>query len=265
MRHKDVVPLLGQAIQRLYREGFMDERSLNLWVDEFMISRIATEMLTSHFVAVITESSFSTPDGNEADDASWWGPALDVPATPTSGIVDTLCDPAMICESAVRSIEENFPNPWFPDMRVAIEVEKAASDTKIGFCYISKYLFFILEELLKNSAQAVVKKSATPEDLRRNVIKVTVCADPANVAISISDKGGGIRSEKLDQIWSYTYSTNDEPSEESAGSPVGGWGMGLPLTRLYVSYLGGSLQIRNMPGIGVDTYLFLNRIEIDAD
>jgi len=262
-RHKDVVPLLGQAVQRLYREGFMGEKALNAWVDTFMTSRIATEMLTSHFVAITeAETSMNTPDASAAME-SWWGPVL-VPEE-SAGIVDIKCDPAKVCMDAARIVQNTFPNPWFPDVKVPIEVEKAVGSTEIGFCYISKYLFFIIEELLKNSARAVIESSNSAEELSRKSIKVTVCADERNVAISICDKGGGIRSDNLGQIWSYAYSNWNEQTDvpQSQGSPVGGVGMGLPLTRLYVGYLGGSLDICNMPGIGVDTYLFLNRIEID--
>lgn len=262
-RHKDVVPLLGQAIQRLYREGFMDEKDLNTWVDEFMISRIATEMLTSHFMAITESARGSQDDLDHSAADSWWGPVLDVPQAPT-GIVDTQCDPAQICMQAAKSVEERF--------NVSIEVEKAEWNNKIGFCYISKYLFHIVEELLQNSARAVVESSSSKEEIQRKALKVTVCADQKNVSISIVDKGGGMRSSHLSggKIWSYAYSdwpgTMLHPSEvpESKGSPVGGVGMGLPLSRLYVGYLGGSLDIMNMPGIGVDTYLFLNRIEIDT-
>merc|ERR1719373_108633 len=38
-------------------------------------------------------------------------------------------------------------------------------------------------------------------------------------------------------------------------------GMGLPLTRLYTQYLGGSLDIMSIPGVGVDTFLQLRRID----
>lgn len=263
-RHKKVMPLLAKAVQRLYREGVMEETALNSWVDEFMVSRISTEMLTSHYVACVEDDIGQARAGE-----SWWGPDLTVPQKAT-GIVDTQCDPAEICFQAAASVQRSFQTPWGPDAPVAIQVEKASSDS-IGFCYISKYLFFILEELLRNSARAVVKSSTTPEQLRRNIIKVTVCADEKNVAISICDRGGGIDGKDVDNVWSYVYSTSHENDgewqaaiEKGTISPLAGLGMGLPLSRLYVRYLGGTLEVMNMPGIGVDVYLHLNRIDVDA-
>jgi len=255
-RHKAVVPLLGQAIQRLYREGFMLEKDLNAWVDEFMSSRIATEMLTAHFSAVTSAHESQNSDQDRLD--SWWGPVTPLPER-TTGIVDTDCNPAEVCRLAAECVQKQFP-----DGMVQIDVEEAAVDKKIAFCYISKYLFFILEELLKNSARAVLSRSSTPEARQRNVIRVSVCADPKNVAISICDTGGGIRAENLQKIWSYSYTTRDETEVDLDGGPLSGYGMGLPLARLYVKYLGGSLDVMNMPGSGVDAYLFLNRIELGS-
>lgn len=253
-RHKAVVPLLGQAIQRLYQEGFMLEKDLNAWVDEFMSSRIATEMLTAHFSAVT--SAHESQNSDRLD--SWWGPVSQVLEKRT-GIVDTDCDPAEVCRAAAECVRNQFPPGSFE-----IEVEEASVDKGIAFCYISKYLFFILEELLKNSARAVLSRSSTPDELERNIIRVSVCADPKNVAISICDTGGGIRAENLQKIWSYSYTTRDETEVDLDGGPLSGYGMGLPLARLYVQYLGGSLDVMNMPGSGVDLYLFLNRIELGA-
>ncbi|CBZ55669.1 Pyruvate dehydrogenase kinase, isoenzyme 2,related [Neospora caninum Liverpool] len=43
-------------------------------------------------------------------------------------------------------------------------------------------------------------------------------------------------------------------------SPLAGFGCGLPLSRLYASYLGGRLEILSLPFHGSDAYLYLNRI-----
>jgi hypothetical protein len=39
-----------------------------------------------------------------------------------------------------------------------------------------------------------------------------------------------------------------------------GFGVGLPLSRVYAKYFGGSLEILSMNGFGTDAYLFLNRV-----
>ncbi|CAN0423398.1 unnamed protein product [Discosporangium mesarthrocarpum] len=37
--------------------------------------------------------------------------------------------------------------------------------------------------------------------------------------------------------------------------------MGLPLSRLYARYFGGSLKLRPMEGYGTDAYLHLHRLQ----
>ena len=43
--------------------------------------------------------------------------------------------------------------------------------------------------------------------------------------------------------------------------PLAGLGFGLPLARCYAEYLGGSLRMLSMPGLGVDMVLQLHRGE----
>lgn len=38
-----------------------------------------------------------------------------------------------------------------------------------------------------------------------------------------------------------------------------GFGMGLPLSRLYARYFGGSLKLRPLEGYGTDAYIHLHR------
>lgn len=40
-----------------------------------------------------------------------------------------------------------------------------------------------------------------------------------------------------------------------------GFGMGLPLSRLYARYFGGSLKLRPLEGYGTDAYIHLHRCD----
>merc|ERR1712061_192685 len=108
-----------------------------------------------------------------------------------------------------------------------------------------------------------VHTSGNPDEIMKRPITVTVCADDTQVAIRISDQGGGVSFGNAQRIWSYVFSTSNQSHEDYIGkaSPLSGWGMGLPLGRLYMRYLGGSLEFMNVPGVGVDAYLFLSRIQ----
>lgn len=249
-RHKAVPALLGEALRKLHLEDVEDVAKVNAlqgWADTFLVHRISTEMLTSHYVAVIEGAR-----GDQSESSS------------KVGIVDTKCHPSKICEEAAAQVMASFP-----DVVIHVQANNCTeTQNEIEFSYIPRYLFHVVQELLQNSARASSEaRKANPDSVGGppHVI-VTVCADRQQVAIRISDEGGGVPFTVHKKIWSYFFSTADQAFEDYAytDSPLSGWGMGLPLGRLYALYLGGSLELMNMPGIGVDAYLFLNRIDVNA-
>lgn len=56
---------------------------------------------------------------------------------------------------------------------------------------------------------------------------------------------------------------NSEPGAENTFA-FAGYGMGLPLSRLYARYFGGSLKLRPLEGYGTDTYIHLHRRVVDG-
>jgi pyruvate dehydrogenase kinase 2/3/4 len=42
-------------------------------------------------------------------------------------------------------------------------------------------------------------------------------------------------------------------------APLAGLGYGLPLSRVYCQYWGGSLNLMSMEGLGTDVYIHLNK------
>ncbi|KAG7369538.1 mitochondrial branched-chain alpha-ketoacid dehydrogenase kinase [Nitzschia inconspicua] len=125
-----------------------------------------------------------------------------------------------------------------------------------------------------------------------------IIADSPNnedVIIKVMDEGGGIPRSRLDQIWSYLYTTaknkvqemvlqlpqangsntqsdgdNDESSRKDvasaaaalAKSPIlAGLGFGLPMSRAFARYFGGDLDIISLEGYGTDAYVYVRRLE----
>jgi len=261
-RHMPVVALLAEAVRKMtLSDPWMEGDDFQSWADTFLLSRISTEMLTSHYMAVVDWHDSVTE-------------AAELLGSDHIGIVDTKCNPGKICEEAAKTVQAMYANPQCPkqghdDLKVEVHCHsESGSEEAIAFSYIPKYLFYIVRELIKNSARATVE--ACEVDGRRSLserpIVVTVCADQKQVAIRIADQGGGFPFGKADEIWSYLFSTSKQPFQEylESGSPMAGWGVGLALGRLYARYLGGSLQLMNVPGTGVDAYLFLRRIDPSA-
>ncbi|KAN0071154.1 Branched-chain alpha-ketoacid dehydrogenase kinase/Pyruvate dehydrogenase kinase [Elaphomyces granulatus] len=101
-------------------------------------------------------------------------------------------------------------------------------------------------------------------------------ASSQSITIRIRDRGGGIPPEVLPNVWSYSFSTfSDNVSTSSNGnidalnsisgsggnmSSIAGLGYGLPLSRAYAEYFGGSIAVQSLWGWGTDVYLTLQGI-----
>jgi len=148
------------------------------------------------------------------------------------------------------------------------------------FTYVPSHLFFIMNELLKNSARAVIEQhNKTLTSLPP--IKVIVSKGEEDVSIKIEDEGGGIRRSDLDYIWSYNFSTATTPTEiltvpsqedvltfgtlRCERTALYGYGMGLPLSRLHARYFGGDLHLESMEGYGTDAYVHIPCLGVKSE
>ncbi len=78
------------------------------------------------------------------------------------------------------------------------------------FCYVPSHLHHMIFELLKNSLRAVVESSGIDrEDYPE--IKMVFAEGNEDLTIKISDEGGGIARSGIPLIWSYMYTTAENP------------------------------------------------------
>ena len=174
--------------------------------------------------------------------------------------------PAVIAEDAVRQAtllcERQFG--------VAPEV-KIVGRTDLSFEYVPDHVFYILLELLKNSMRASCERQLAADADEPSVIRVIVADGEKNedVALKISDEGGGIARSDLNKVWSYLYTTASKDVQESGftadgtdfvGAPLAGLGYGLPISRAYARYFGGDLTLMSMEGFGTDAFVYLSRL-----
>lgn len=256
-RHRKVTPLLSEVFRDIYADkDEEEERRLNQWAEAFMKSRISTEMLTAHFAA--SAAATDAAAAAAAEQGAPQQPQERAQRPGCIGIVDTRCDPGEICELAAREAVKPYDGvEGFEDLVIQVQKPK----NKIEFSYIPQYLRYIVQELLQNSIRATLDVAAHRNDAQRRPIQVKIAADQQQVAICISDKGGGLPTGYADRVWSYAFSTASRRCHIQGRSPLSGRGLGLPLSRLYAGYLGGSFEVMNVTGVGVDAYLFLNRID----
>jgi hypothetical protein len=71
------------------------------------------------------------------------------------------------------------------------------------FPYILSHFEYIIGELLRNSIQAVIEQRQS-KDARPPPIEVLLCETAQHVIIRISDQGGGIPTEILPHLWSFS-------------------------------------------------------------
>lgn len=251
-RMRTVIPNLAVAMRTLQETQGYSEAKIGQWLDSFLLSRIGTEMLTSQYMAC-AEAATNPKRGRH-------------------GIVDDRCDPAAICNQAGRHAKKLCRQHFALDQDVEIRVvssESGALGRRIHFPYVPQYLFYIMVELLKNSARATVEVcKGDPQKMKERPIIITVSADPSEVAIRVHDRAGGIPFSVADRVWSYMFSTASQSGDakdfSQQGTPLAGYGVGLPLSRLYARYLGGSLHLQTLPGVGTSAYLYLKRLEHEA-
>ena len=269
-RGRDMVPLMLKGFYRLVRSpgSNIDETFTNKFMNEFLLNRIGSNVLMSQYLAVAT-----------GDD----------PPHPTS-IVDPHCKVTEICRETARDVRQLCHEET--GFRPTIKVESYFGQDMNNFAFIPGAISYILRELLKNSAVATAKQHQTkkhkksPRLVEDNSISVIVCADESRVMIHVGDRAGGIPFEVGQHIWSYLYSTkeqrkqqeeentdmdmdmdkedkqqyDDDHLESTAATALGGFGVGLPLSRLYANYLGGTINLVSLPGYGTHAYVFLPRL-----
>lgn len=243
---RDMRHVLGNAMHRLAMERGDDfgQSWADPWLDKFLLNHIGTDMLISQYIACLKGSAAGT----------------------MAGIINPKLDVAQTCRSVVAEVLDICDNETGLAPMIKVEAHSALGEDKgvPHFSFIPGYLRFILQEMLKNSCRATALKVRSPRELKKRPISVIVCADHHRVAIRISDQAGGIPFDVGKDVWSYMFSTTGKGVKYGEkATPLAGYGFGLPLSRLYARYLGGSLKLVSLPGYGTSVDLFLARVSSD--
>ncbi|RXN22591.1 3-methyl-2-oxobutanoate dehydrogenase [lipoamide] mitochondrial [Labeo rohita] len=242
--HKDVVTMLAEGFREC-RKHILDETLVRSFLDTTLTSRLGIRMLATHHIALHEDN----PD--------------------FVGIICRRLSPKKIIEKWVDFARRLCEHQYGNSPRVRINGHVAAR-----FPFIPLPLDYILPELLKNAMRATMESHL---DTPYNVpdVVVTIANNDTDFVIRISDRGGGIPHSILDQVMDYHFSTAEQSTQDPRMSnlfntitnsgpqsgPMHGFGFGLPTSRAYAEYLGGSLAIQSMQGIGTDVYLRLRHID----
>jgi signal transduction histidine kinase len=234
---RTVVVLLAQAMLKLreqdsetYTVAFADH-----FMNAFLLNRIGCIVLMTQYMSCLGGHLRAT------------------------GLMDSNCDVGRICTETASAVQDVCEESTGRRPEVLVQTYSAVG-TDCGapkMAFIPRFLRYIVGEVLKNSCRATVENSPPDLDLHTRPIKIIVCADEEHVALRFTDRAGGIPFHVGSRVWSYLYST---AQRDKAPTQLAGYGVGLPMSRLYARYLGGSLDLRTWPGYGTDAYLVLPRI-----
>lgn len=226
--HEDVVPILSMGLAQTRETLGLDRINQFLW--DHLQARIGSRLITQHHIQLTN------------------------PVGPNFvGCIQTDLSPGKMCEKVVETINGlthiQFGFTPFIKIDMGYEVEIA---------YPPEHLEYMLTELLKNAFMAHCSSGEQVADM--SPITVTVIKSGQGVIVRLRDRGGGIQPENEEDVFKFAYTTVDREGEglvEGVDSSLGGLGFGLPLSKAYAEFFGGSLQLQSYHGWGTDVYLTL--------
>lgn len=294
-RDKDIVPLMCSGMKELIlrKDNNIDEKYTNRFLNEFFLNRIGSNVLMSQYLADATSGLHGDQKLLLNDDVQSSSSNIQNIMSSTSHVDHSIIDPQCNVSDVCRQVATQVTQLCYHEtgFRPTIKVEDTPNPNPDNhFPYIPAALSYMVQEIMKNSAVAtsrkydnakklVSRKTAMSQQQRSNTtaghvpsskdmpISVIVSSDEQRVMIFIGDKAGGIPFEVGQHVWSWLYgerrrSEKGINSEGALGQAtnLGGFGIGLPLSRLFASYLGGTINLISIPGYGTHAYIFLPRL-----
>lgn len=133
---------------------------------------------------------------------SWDYGKSEVPDRPVDCVGEILlhCNAKDIVQRCAAATQELIKKTYGDS--VVLPRIKLEGDLTATFPYIESHIEYIIGELLRNSFQAVIEQrkfhDSTPP------IEVLICETSQHVIVRISDRGGGVPSEVLPCLWSFS-------------------------------------------------------------
>jgi signal transduction histidine kinase len=273
--HLIAIPQLAMGIAETAMH--MSNATADRFMNEMLRSRIGRRVLAEQHIHL--SAAF---DGRMAQDEGW------------IGIVNTLCHASSTVRQCADLATEIFRESYTDKTGVLPPKVVVDGHLNARFTYIPDHLEYILVELLKNSMRFTFEKHA-PKELQELVkdstssstlsgtdaepvvapiqtdvilpeIRITIGRSENDITFRVSDQGGGIDKDLLSNLWSYSHASKrlffnfkEMPKlaakvEERIPEMLH-LGLGLPMSRVYANYFGGSITLNSMHGYGTDAYV----------
>jgi len=151
---------------------------------------------------------------------------------------DDACDPASVCEIALRMANSQVKH------RATLSLEcEEIGDVTISASRLSQ----VVINLLTNAAESF---SAADPTINRVELSVRRCGNCA--LVTVRDNGPGIDAATLDRVFEPFFTTK----------PAVGTGLGLSISRQLVDAAGGNVHISSEPGRGTTVTVRLPAVEV---
>ncbi|KAJ1668636.1 [Pyruvate dehydrogenase (acetyl-transferring)] kinase 2, mitochondrial [Coemansia sp. RSA 1813] len=295
LEHSQVIPQLGMGVSEC--ADLVAPEEIDRFMNQMLISRISRRTLAEQHIALseqfdddlrvhlgLLQSTEGFAQMRQAPKGF---------ATQRIGIVRADCNAAQIVHECAHHVAGIYEDAYHlpPGTAPQVIVE---GHTDATFMCIPAHFSYIVHELLKNAMAHVVRRFADTLDAAATVeekgstaqkhhratdpvfppIRVTICSSHSDIVVRVSDQGGGIGPDVLPYIWSFTHPLKAKRlhnfhavhrmearvDETDAVSPLMSFGFGLPMSRVYARYWGGSVSVHSLPGHGVDAYIQLPRL-----
>uniref|UniRef100_A0A4W5Q1E3 Protein-serine/threonine kinase n=1 Tax=Hucho hucho TaxID=62062 RepID=A0A4W5Q1E3_9TELE len=253
-RHNDVVPTMAQGVieyKSVFGQDPVTNQNIQYFLDRFYMSRISIRMLINQHTLVF--------DG-----------ATNPLHPNTIGSIDPHCDVTEVVRDAYQSAKLVCDQYYLSSPDLMLQEMNGKNQTKINnrkqpisIVYVPSHLYHMLFELFKNAMRATIENHEASN--RLPPIQVMVAIGGEDLSIKVSDRGGGVPFRKIENLFSYMYSTAPTPERgEHSQTPLAGFGYGLPISRLYAQYFQGDLQLYSMEGYGTDAVIHMKALSTDS-
>ncbi|CAF0863152.1 unnamed protein product [Adineta ricciae] len=266
VQNNDVIGLLSTGCSEA-QKYFKNYETMKEFLDNVLHIRLAMRLLAEHYMELHKQQT--QPE---------WRGSICMNFSPAKAVQQCIKDVSSLCFETYTVVPH-------------IQVENSMQESIPYFPSIVEY---ILRELLKNSMRAIVEhtkcslgniqhvKQYFEKHRDTPLCTIEIASNPVdeNFIIAVKDQGGGIDASD-DQLFTYMFS-GDVPNEEKeekhidiladfqermtqSSKQMYGYGFGLPVCRLYSKFFGGSLTLRQVSRIGIDTYLRLGFIHTNSE
>jgi hypothetical protein len=286
--HTNTIPILARGF--LECRKYVSPADVTRFLDTHLRARIGTRLIAEQHLALHFASQ---PVSDEQPSRSKPSSSKDAVPSNYIGVIDTAIQPARIIRLCEDFVGEICELKYGVRPRLVIGGEPEAS-----FAHVPVHVEYIITELLKNAFRATIESGHEREPIEVTIAAAPdvpgkeppVAGDadmgfqldsndeayPSEAMGASNSSSQSIPPEVLPHIWSYSFTTfsdvdfNSENGNldalntiSSSGghlSSIAGLGYGLPLSRAYAEYFGGSIAVQSLWGWGTDVYLTLKGV-----